>query len=133
MSNQELCVMEENKVQASEGTERLSRRRVFAPRADILEDADNLYVAADMPGVTDKTVDLTVEKNTLSIRGRIADGAPAGKKLVYGEYEPGDYERTFLLSENIDRNGIQATMKDGMLQVTLPKLQAARAMKISVR
>lgn len=137
MSEKELSVVRSRKDEMTdkpaESLERVGRRRIFVPRADIAEDAEKVTVSADMPGASEKTVELTVEKNSLSIRARVAETPSSGKKLVYGEYESGEYERTFLLSESVDRNGIEAKMKDGVLQVILPKARAARAMKIGVK
>ena len=62
----------------------------------------------------------------MTIRGRGAANEHGGYQRVYNEYADGDYERVFTLSENIDRDRIEAILKDGVLQLVLPKAEAAR-------
>jgi HSP20 family molecular chaperone IbpA len=78
-------------------------------------------------------VDVTLERRVLTIRGRSATGDHAGYQRVYSEYADGDYERVFTLSENIDRDRIEATLKDGVLNLVLPKAESARARKIELK
>ena len=86
-----------------------------------------------MPGVMQDDLDITLERRELTIRGRTADYAPEGYSPVYGEYESGDYERTFVVSDEIDADKIEARLKDGVLHLTLPKAAAAQAKRIQVR
>jgi len=69
----------------------------------------------------------------LTIRGRSATIEHGGYQRVYNEYSDGDYERVFTLSENIDRDRIEATLKNGVLQLVLPKAEAAKARKIELK
>ena len=115
-----------------QGTERIQSRKVYVPQVDILETDQALFLVSDMPGVDESGVDVTVEKNILTIRGEIAAGIPAGYKQTYEEYGLGDYERSFTLPNEIDRDGIQAAMKDGVLKLTLPKVKQALAKKVTV-
>jgi HSP20 family molecular chaperone IbpA len=66
-------------------------------------------------------------------RGRSAANEHAGYQRVYNEYADGDYERVFTLSENIDRDRIEATLKDGVLHLVLPKAETAKARKIELK
>ena len=86
-----------------------------------------------MPGVAPDGVDITLERRVLTIRGRSAVNDRAGYQRVYNEYADGDYERVFTLSENIDRDRIEATLKDGVLQLVLPKAEAAKARRIELK
>src|SRR5262252_4655986 len=113
--------------------ERTPDRPVFLPAADIYETRDNIVVLAEMPGVAPDGVDITLERRVLTIRGRSAAGDHAGYQRVYSEYAAGDYERVFTLSENIDRDRIEAALKDGVLQLVLPKAEAAKARKIELK
>jgi HSP20 family protein len=115
-----------------DGSERIQSRKVFVPLVDIVEAEQELVLVSDMPGVDQNGIDITIEKNVLTIRGTVGKEIPAGYKLSYEEYGVGDYERSFALPSEIDRDGIQATVKDGVLKVTLPKVQQAVAKKVAV-
>ncbi len=113
--------------------QRTPQRPVFLPPADIYETKDSIVVLAEMPAVSSEGVDISLERRVLTIRGRSAASEPAGYQRVYNEYAEGDYERVFTLSENIDRDRIEATLKDGVLQLVLPKAEAAKARKIELK
>lgn len=117
----------------AEGAERTRPRPVYAPRTDILETDEGLVILADMPGVAADGVDVTLERNVLTIRGRTGDSAPQGFSPVYLEYQPGDYERVFTLSEDIEAERIEAGVKNGVLRLLLPKAGPAQAKRIQVR
>jgi HSP20 family molecular chaperone IbpA len=95
----------------------------FVPRVDIYETNDAIFVAADMPGVDETSVDITLENDVLTINGYVQPVEPEGYHLAYTEYRVGDYERRFALSNKIDQERIEATMKDGVLRLHLPKAQ----------
>jgi HSP20 family molecular chaperone IbpA len=102
------------------------------PLVDIVETADALVLVSDMPGVDDQGVDVTVEKNVLTIHGTVGVKIPEGYKLGYEEYGVGNYERVFTIPNEVDRDGIQAIMKDGVLRLTLPKVKQKAARKVTV-
>jgi HSP20 family protein len=95
----------------------------FVPRVDIYETNDAIFVAADMPGVDETSVDITLENDILTINGYVEPVEPEGYQLAYAEYRVGDYERRFTLSNKIDQERIEATMKNGVLHLHLPKAQ----------
>jgi HSP20 family molecular chaperone IbpA len=115
------------------GAERTRARKAFVPRADIYETDDELVVVADMPGVDENSVEVTLEKNVLTITGNVDLVQPENFSLAYAEYEEGDYERSFTLSNEIDLNSIEATVKDGVLRLHLPKIGEAKTKKIAVK
>jgi len=117
--------------QTAETGQRPVPRPVFLPAADIYETRDNIVVLAEMPGVAPDGVDITLERRVLTIRGRSATGEHTGYQRVYNEYADGDYERVFTLSENIDRDRIEATLKDGILNLVLPKAEVQEREKSS--
>ena len=86
-----------------------------------------------MPGVTREGVEVTLEQRVLTIRGR-ADAAavPEGLAALYLEYEPGDYERSFALSDAVDPAGIEARVRGGVLRLRLPKAGPAKRQRIEV-
>jgi HSP20 family molecular chaperone IbpA len=120
-------------VAPAEGGERTRPRPVYAPRTDIFETDDGLVILADMPGVPADGVDVTLERNVLTIRGRTEDSPPQGFSPVYLEYQSGDYERVFTLFEDIEAERIEANVKAGVLRLFLPKAGPAQTKRIQVR
>ena len=109
------------------------RRRLITPDVDILENGNDILLIADVPGVDDKNLDVEVENRVLTIRGRTGELEPSQHRLVAGDYTPSDFERVFTLSEEIDQDKIEASVKNGVLRLRLPKAGPARARKISVQ
>ena len=134
MTNEnELQVQDAEKQEIDETeAERTRDRKAFIPRADIYEDGDNIFIVADVPGVDENSVEITLEKSVLSIDGYVEPQAPVGYTLAYAEYETGDYQRSFKLSNQVDLNKIEATVKDGVLRLLLPKVGPAQTKKIAV-
>jgi HSP20 family protein len=118
---------------AAQSAQRVPSRPVFLPPADIYETKDSIVVLAEMPGVPPEGIDLTLERRVLTIRGRSASREHNGYQRVYNEYAGGDYERVFTLSENIDRDRIEARLKDGVLHLVLPKAETAKARRIELK
>lgn len=117
----------------SEDLERTRSRRAFIPRADIYETNNEIIVLADIPGANEQNVDITLEKNVLTIVAYIDPTRSGNYDIAYAEYEEGDYQRSFRLSDEIDRDQIEASVKDGVLRLRLPKSQEAAARKITVK
>lgn len=120
----------------SDSMERVEYTRaaqVYTPDVDIVERQDSIVVTADMPGVDENTVDITLEKNVLSLYGKVDADTPEKLRLLQAEYGIGDYKRVFTLSGEIDRDKIHATVKNGVLKVLLPKAEAAKTRKIEVK
>jgi HSP20 family protein len=121
--NEELQVQETQKQELLEsGAERTRARLAFVPRTDIYETSENIFLVSDMPGVGEDSVDITLEKNVLTINGYVEDEQLEGYSQTYTEYRVGDYQRSFTLSNAIDQDSIEATVRDGVLRLTLPKL-----------
>ena len=117
-----------------EGVERTRASRVYIPQVDIYSADDNIIILADMPGVGEKDIDIMLEKDVLTINGYISNVTPPqGYELAHGEYGVGDYQRSFTLSDEIDRNNIEATLSNGVLHVTLPKAPEAQTRKITIK
>ncbi|RPJ55675.1 MAG: Hsp20/alpha crystallin family protein [Dehalococcoidia bacterium] len=133
--NKELQTLEAEKQEITtvEGTERTRARRAYVPRVDIYETEDAIIMLADMPGVDEKSVDITLEKNILTINGCVEPQQPANYSLAYAEYEVGDYERSFTLSNEIDRDNIEAAVRNGVLRLHLPKAGPAKTHKIAIK
>jgi HSP20 family molecular chaperone IbpA len=113
--------------------ERTRDRRAFVPRADIYETKDALVVVTDVPGVDENSVDIVLEKGVLSIDGYVKPQEVGDYCLAYAEYDVGDYQRRFTLPEGIDQDKIEATVKNGILRLVLPKADVAKTKKIAVQ
>ena len=104
------------------------------PLLNLEEDADNLYLTAELPGLSGKDVDLSVEGDNLTLRGerKISE---AGEKVSYDrrEREAGVFRRVIALPVKIDADKVGAEMKNGVLEVTLPKAAEAKPKQINVR
>jgi HSP20 family molecular chaperone IbpA len=122
--------------QETEKVERIERSRaarIFNPDVDIVERKNDIVVIADMPGIDEASVDITLENNVLSIFGKVDWDVPEKLKLLHGEYGIGDYQRVFTLSGDVNREKIEATVNNGVLKIVLPKAEAAKTKKIAVR
>jgi HSP20 family molecular chaperone IbpA len=91
-----------------------------------------MIVLADVPGVDETHLDITLDKNVLTIRGTVEPPSFEGHTPVRTEYGVGDFERTFTLSDDVSRDGIEASVKDGVLQLKLPKTARSARQKINV-
>lgn len=129
MADKELQVQDKKEVEAK--GELTSDAPVFTPAVDIFENHDSLVMIADMPGVDKDGVELHLEENLLTIRGQITK-EELGSPLI-AEYPAGDFMRSFTLSDIIDQSKIEASMKDGVLRVVLPKAEASKPRKIAVK
>ena len=116
----------------AEELERTRSRRAFIPRADIFETDKEIIVLADIPGANENNVDITLEKNVLSITAYIDPTRTGDYAIAYAEYEEGNYQRSFRLSDEIDRDKIDASVSDGVLRLRLPKSKEAATKKITV-
>ncbi len=116
-----------------EKVERTRDRKVFAPAVDIYETNEAIILLAEMPGVDEKTIDVTLDNDVLTLRGQVNYDIPEGYELVYNEYDLGDYERSFTVNEYIDVDKIEAEYHNGVLTVTLPKAEPVKAKKVQVK
>jgi HSP20 family molecular chaperone IbpA len=114
------------------GAERTRERRAYVPRVDIYETEEAMVILADMPGVDENSVDITLEQGVLTLNGYVEDLTFEDYTLAYAEYGVGDYVRRFTIPSEIDEDNIAATLKDGVLRLELPKAQPEMR-KISVQ
>ena len=105
---------------------------IYVPAVDIREDGESMRLLADMPGVAQNAVEVTVENGVLTIEGRAGTDAPEGYELVGQEYDTGRYRRDFTLSNEVSVEGINGRMKNGLLEVTIPKREEVKTRKIEV-
>lgn len=106
--------------------------RSFQPKVDILETEAGLRLWAEMPGVDESSIEVELVDGVLSLRGRVATEEYANLQPLYTEYGVGDFDARFRLSNAIDGEHIQAKLRHGVLELELPKIQAARPRKIEI-
>ncbi len=104
----------------------------YAPYTDIFELNDALLVVMEIPGVDRNDTNINVEKNILSVEGRINHAKYDGLTPVYTEYNIGHYRRSFSLSNEIDQDGITAKIEEGVLTLRLPKTKDVSPKRIEV-
>ena len=105
----------------------------WAPRADVLESADHIEIHAELPGVTQKEITVSVTNNVLTLKGekRKEDDGESGTyhrtERVYGRFD-----RSFTLPDNLQTDNIKARFKDGVLAVSIPKVAEAQPKEINI-
>jgi HSP20 family protein len=130
-SKQELQVQQKRELEKKEET--TIPTRIFLPTADIYETDDALSVVLEMPGVEKNNVDVRVEDGVLYVEGRLDFSKYQNLQPLYTEYNVGHYSRSFRLSSKIDQNKIGAELKDGVLSLTLAKVEEAKPRTIQVK
>ncbi len=107
--------------------------RIYQPDVDVAENQDKLLLWADMPGVDEKSISVTLDDGELTIEGRVAVDDYADLRPLYTEYNVGDYVRRFRVSTDIDVERIEARVVNGVLEIELPKAERVKARKIEVK
>jgi HSP20 family molecular chaperone IbpA len=91
------------------------------PATDILEREDGYYLYLDLPGVGVDSLRLELKDNELSVRGTARLTPASGERFVEVEFSHGEFRRAFTLTEAVDRERIRARLKDGVLEIFLPR------------
>ncbi len=105
----------------------------LAPFVDIVEDAEGIVLRADLPGVAKEHLSIDVDGETLTVAGTVTLGEGAGLQPVYSEIRVADYRRSFVLGRDLDASRIEATLRDGVLTLRVPKTEQARPRRIEVK
>ena len=111
------------------------RAGVTRPAVDLVAYEDRVELVADLPGLCEKDIDVQFEDGRLTLRGeRRTESAEeeAGGRVLRRERSLARFARSFTLGENVDVDGIEATMKDGVLRISIPKSERARPRQIQV-
>jgi HSP20 family molecular chaperone IbpA len=106
---------------------------VFTPQVDIFETEKEITLLADIPGVKSERLNIDLRDDILTITGDVEPVESAAEEDVLIEYETGRFYRQFTLSEVIDQNKIDAKLGDGVLRLTLPKVEKATPRKIAIK
>ncbi len=108
------------------------RDSVLIPAVDIFEDAHQITVQAEMPGVSRDKLNVQADRNELLIEGDMQIDMPAGMAALYADLQTTRYRRSFVLSGELETERIEASLKDGLLTVRIPKRVEFRTRKIKV-
>jgi HSP20 family protein len=108
-------------------------RETYTPPIDIHEEPEGLVLEADIPGATEQSLQIQLEDNVLDLFARIGPLAPQEARLIHEEYRAGDYHRSFILSDEVDRDRITAEFKNGVLRLVLPKADRVRTRRIEIK
>lgn len=108
------------------------RDRAMVPRVDVLEDETGITLLADLPGVPKDQLELKVEGDTLQIEAPVAPQMPERLQPVYAEVRVPRYRRAFTLSRELDSSRIDASLKDGVLTLRIPKHEHAQPRRVAV-
>jgi HSP20 family protein len=106
---------------------------VMLPPADVFEDAEGITLQLDMPGVAKDWLNLQANKNTLLIEGNARIEMPQGMEALYADVRSTLYRRSFVLSDELETEKTEASLKDGVLTVRIPKRAEVRPRRIEVR
>jgi HSP20 family molecular chaperone IbpA len=129
--SKELKVREKQEV--SSPVEQTTPGLVFTPAVDIFETEKEITLLADMPGVKADDLVIDLRDNTLTLSADIASVDNTEEAQILVEYETGRYYRQFTLGELINQENIDARLNDGVLRLSLPKVEKATPKKIAVK
>lgn len=105
----------------------------LVPAVDIWEDAEGIVVKADLPGVAKENLSIGIDGETLTIEGGMTLGEPSKLQDVYAEVRVAQYRRSFILGRDLDSEKIAASFANGVLELRIPKSEAARPRRIPVQ
>lgn len=111
---------------------RNDNRPVFTPAADIYESPVGVTIRCDMPGVAESDLEITLENKVLTVSGSQMGQGREGCEVLASEYETGIYQRSFALSRDLDDSAVKARLRDGVLEIELPKAKEAQPRRIAV-
>ena len=109
-----------------------ARRHAITPAVDIVEDKQRVTLRADLPGVPRENLDVKVHDNTLTIEADTRIDTPADLRVRHAEVRAPRYVRTFVLSPDLDTSRIDASLRDGVLTLTIPRREETRPRRIDV-
>jgi len=108
-------------------------QQAITPLIDIHEGPDGLVLEADLPGAVENNVSIQLEDNVLVLHARVPSPLPEGARALHEEYRVGDFFRSFILSDEVERSRISAELKNGVLRLTLPKAERAKTRRIEIK
>jgi HSP20 family molecular chaperone IbpA len=103
------------------------------PLVDIHEGSEGLVLEADLPGVREAEITVELQDNILTLAAPVAPALDQPGRALHVEFSDGVYTRSFILSDDVDRERITASWTDGVLRLVLPRAERARPRRIEVR
>jgi len=110
----------------------VEEQRFIVPPVDVYETDQGLTALVDLPGVALEDVEIRVDEDLLTISGRTTH-APEDRESLHSEFRLVDFRRQFTLGSEVDQGKISAGMKDGVLTITLPRVEKSKPKKIEVK
>lgn len=114
----------------AKGEER--REAALLPPVDVIEDSTGITLYADLPGVSRESLHVRVEDDTLVIEGELGLRIPQGMESSHAEVDLPRYRRVFTLSKELDRDKVNAELKQGVLKLRIPKAEHAQPKRIQI-
>jgi HSP20 family molecular chaperone IbpA len=105
----------------------------LVPPVDIWEDKEGIVLKADLPGVAKEGLSVGIDGETLTIEGSVSLGESAKLRDVYAEVRVARYRRSFVLGRDLDAEKIAASMKNGVLELRIPKREAAKPRRVEIK
>jgi HSP20 family molecular chaperone IbpA len=131
MSDTQLAQRDQGSVARAEA-ERATRRVTLTPAVDIFEDAHGITLLADLPGVPKEKLDIQVHDGNLTIEAESVVPMPSKLVLSHAEMRAPYFSRRFTVSEDFETSKIEASLKDGVLTLTIPRRDEAKPRRIEV-
>lgn len=115
------------------GIPTLHRVRAAIPRVDLVDEGAELRLYAELPGFAQEDVEITLERNELTLRGRRTTEVPEGHTVHRRERGDLDFTRTFTLPCRVDADRVEATLANGVLQIVMPKASEEQPRQIAIQ
>lgn len=103
------------------------------PAMNVWEDGETFRVEAELPGMKLEDLEIVVVGPELTLKGRMTGTSAEGRVIHRHERRSGEFSRTLTLPTDVNAEGVEATLRDGVLNISLPKTAASRARRIPVR
>lgn len=117
----------------AERPERAEQAAWFTPLVDVIETGEAFVFQADLPGVNAGDVDVGYENGVLTIEAKVQPRQQPGQGYVWREYGVGHFYRQFSLNTPVDADAIRAEMKNGVLELYVPKHETAKTRRIQIK
>jgi len=109
------------------------RINVGVPNVDISDEVDHIRIRADMPGVPKENVEVHIDDDVLEIKARMDESEEKTEgNYIRRERRTSSFQRSFVLPETVDKDDIKANMRDGVLSLTIPKVEPKQPKKINI-